>query len=41
MNVVFADEIQAFSEKKKLDDEGKEQEVKDFSQLPLEHFLVN
>lgn len=26
VNVVYADEIQAFSEKKKLDDEGKEQE---------------
>ncbi|GMF20769.1 unnamed protein product [Phytophthora lilii] len=28
VNVVYADEIQAFSEKKKLDDEGKEQEVR-------------
>ena len=27
MNVVFADEIQEFSVKRKLDDEGKEHEV--------------
>jgi hypothetical protein len=35
VNVVYADEIQEFSEKKKLDDEGKEQEVgRRFQLLP-------